>query len=330
MNRAQHFVPQLYLRPFHDPSLANEHVWVYEKGKSPRHAAVKKVAHQRDFYSFLHEGERNNLVDEYFQSLEGDRAGARLRQLAETGRLSQEDKEFLAKFIGVMSARVPVARILADDIAGEKLTEELSKYVNDPELFEQQFKAVRLDPPMKSETVRQMLLQGYRFQQADDFYNLQMMLDMAQLNYEGLLDMDWIVWCASGDLQFITSDNPVVSILPQGGGEARLGRSFSIPEIQIIFPLSPSACLFARRGVAAGLRTVPNTRVRQVNKVLMGMAHRWIFAAENSSKIAHLFDRIGGTGGYGNDFYEYRPEIFQHKKSRREGEAQTSTALDET
>lgn len=325
MNRAQHFIPQLHLRQFGDSRLANEHVWVYEKGRAPRHAAAKEIAHQRDFYRC--EGQRNNLVD--FQSLEGGGAEPKLRHLADTGNVSERDKDFLAKFIGVMSARVPIARLLADDVAGDKLTKELSKYVDDHQLFAQHFRDVRLDPPMEPESARQLLLRGYRFQHADDFCNLQMLLDMAQLNYEGLLQMNWLVWRASGELKFITSDNPVVSIFPERAGVARLGRAFSIREIHVIFPLSRGECLFAKRRGATGLQEVPNTRVRQVNKVLMGMANRWIFASENSPKIASLFDRIGGTAAYGTDFYEYRPEIFHRNKLGDKPQIETSKSFDD-
>jgi hypothetical protein len=61
----------------------------------------------------------------------------------------------------------------------------------------------------------------------------------------------------------------------------------------------------------------------------MGMANRWIFAAENSSKIASLFNRIGGTAAYGSDFYEYRPEIFERKRQRRYRGAEPTTVFDE-
>ena len=162
-----------------------------------------------------------------------------------------------------------------------------------------------------------MLAKGYRLQQVDGFYNLRMMLQIAETNYEALMKMDWHVWKADDDVQFLTSDNPVVSVLPEPGGRAVFGRAFNLEKVEIVFPLSLFACLFARRGVSVSISSVANKWVRMVNKALVTMADRWIFAAEKPQRIASLFDRIEGSGGYGNDFYLYDPDSL-----RRDGEGE--------
>ena len=309
VNRAQHFIPQLYLRLFTDQTLPakgkQKHLWIYEKGKAPRHAAPDKVAHKRDFYTFLHDGQRNNLVDEYFQSLESARVQPVLREFAESGDISVRDKDLLSKFIGTLSARVPLARLLVDDIAGWEITNQLQKHIDHPEEFRTTFESLHLKLKCTLDWIelRGMLREGARLQQADPFVNLRMMLDLAQKYYEQIASMHWAAWHSDSEDRFVTSDNPVVSVLPEDGRGTRLGGSWSEPNIQLIFPLSPTSCLFAKRGTVKGTRKLQGRRVRQVNKALMGMANRWVFASENSYRIASVFDRVGGTGGFSEDFY---------------------------
>ncbi len=319
-NRAQHYVSQLYLKWFIDPNLEREgkqNLWVYEKGEPPRHAAPREVAHQRDFYSFDHGGERNNLVDEYFQSLESGRTKETINRFAHAGTVSNVDKDLLAKFVGTLSARVPIARVLVNDVAGGQMTDQLSPFINEPLEFRRRFEALQvpMKTPVDPETVRQQMLEGESFQQADPFINLRMMLDLAENNYQQLLEMNWTVLHSDGNSHFVTSDNPVVSVLPRDGGGATLGLSFKEQRIQVVFPLSPVACLLASRARKPAIQVFSGHRVCLVNKGIMTMAHRWLFASENSSRIAAVFDKIGATGALEMNFYDPDDGILRRKDS---------------
>jgi hypothetical protein len=306
-NRAQHFVPQSYLREFIDPSLSrgdSEYLWVYEQQHEPRPALPKEVAHQRDFYSFVAKGERNNLVDDYLWTLE-DRA-PKVRDFAARGKFSNENnKKVAAEFVGLMSARVPAARNLASDIAGESITDELREVTEYEELFRATYERLspQLKTPIPAAEVRERLLRGERFRDVSAANRLIRMLDMGWKNADQLMQMNWTVWRSQGDELFVTSDNPVVSIVPTGLGLAAPGRAFAHPGVQIVFPLNPKVCLFAtREAMTPG--DVPSARVRRVNKMVMAMAERWLFASERSYKIKRVFDENGGKGMYAEDFYK--------------------------
>jgi hypothetical protein len=315
VNRAQHYVPQLYLKFFVDPHLKRQgksQLWVYEKGQVPRPAAPKEVAHQRDFYVFQTQDGRQDIVDEYFQRLESPANEANLRKLATSGLVSKTEKDSLAKFIATLAARVPFARTLLDDTAGELAMKKLEQILFDPHAFRKRFEGMnlRLESEMDPEQVRINLLNGARFQQANPFVNLQMMLDLAQTNYESLMQMAWQVW-QTDDLLFVTSDNPVVSLVRTRSNLANLGVNVQDRNAEIVFTLSPTACLRASRFTSDGSADVSRAIVRTVNKVIMGLADRWLFASEKSIRIATVFDRLGGTGYAQEDFYTPTSDILK-------------------
>jgi len=75
-------------------------------------------------------------VDEYFQRLESSSNELTFTQASSLRQTNTRRKDSLAKFIATLAARVPFARTLLDDIAGEHATDNLQGALDDPILFE--------------------------------------------------------------------------------------------------------------------------------------------------------------------------------------------------
>lgn len=304
-NRAQHFVPRAYLREFVDPKKKGR-LWVYEQAQDVRPMLPSEIAHQRDFYSFPAKEERTNVVDDYLTKLESE-ATPILRQFAERDVLeSNQAKAILAEFIGMMSARVPAARNLTGDIAAQPATKKLREATKDTELFRAAYEKIglRLKEPLPFEELRAKLISGYQFREVSKVNSLRRMLNMGWMNAAYLLEMNWVIRRSQGDEFFVTSDNPVVSVLPDGRGRATPGVAFSQRSVHIVFPLNPGACLLASRSTGKRSQEVVAAWVRSVNKVVMSMAERWLFASEKSKKIQEIFDKVGCSVTFADDFYK--------------------------
>lgn len=280
-------------------------VWVYEKDKNPRHARVQEIAHQRDFYSFFRDGVRDDSYDKLFlQRIESE--VPKVLAFAHDGKVGSTERKAIADFVGVMSARVPIARDHADELIGESATARLAPYRDDPEQFARAFTALQpqLEDQVSAEEARALMKKGYRLKQSSVQFNLTMMLQMARQNRDCLLDMTWAVWLAPDDDHFVTSDNPVVSVLPDTGGRGTTGVNFGNPKAQVLLAITPARLFVASRNVRPGCHAISRRGVHLVNKMIMAMADRFVYASEHSQRLSAVYNKMAGTGSLQRDFYQ--------------------------
>jgi hypothetical protein len=80
------------------------------------------------------------------------------------------------------------------------------------------------------------------------------------------LDMEWTIWHAPQGEEYLTCDNPVRIIPPQGGGKEFTEEGFRAKGTRKIFPLSPAICLEIRDfGSFGGHAHAQKERVRNDN-----------------------------------------------------------------
>jgi hypothetical protein len=269
-----------------------------------------EIAHQRDYYSLEAEGARNNLVDNYLQRSESA-AGSVLPRLAVGGDIDEGDWSNLCTFMGLMFARVPAARKHADQAYGVAATNKFLAVINDAEAFSQLFERSRhrILGPMTAEEFRQKLLEGYRLDQDSQYHNLVTMLDTAQDAVEALSKLEWEIANCGDEELFVTADNPVITVTPDGHGWAKYGDWFDVPGVKVLFPLSPHQCLVLQEQTSIRRRTLAPRMVRCVNSAIMALADRFMFASESSRTLGRVFDKKGCQSGYSDSqFVRIRPE----------------------
>jgi Protein of unknown function (DUF4238) len=306
-NRRQHYVPQFYLSYFADPM---GYLWVYEAGRPSRRSRPEEAAHQRDYYALEADGTRNNLVDDYLKRSESA-AGAILPRLAVGDQVNESEWSDLCIFVGLLFARVPAARKYADRVYGVAATSKFLAVINNTEEFSRLFEQSkhRIIGPATAEEFRQKLIEGYRLDQDSQYHNLVTMLEIAQDAVDSLSRLDWEVAVTGDDELFVTADNPVVTVTPDGHGWAKYGDWFDAPGMKVLFPLSPHACLVLQEHGSVKRRVLPPRMIRCVNSALMALAGRFMFASEPKKALERAFDKKGCQSEYSDGkFVRVRPE----------------------
>jgi uncharacterized protein DUF4238 len=306
-NRRQHYVPQYYLERFRDKS---GYLWVYEVGRPIRRSLPREVAHQRDYYAFETNGRRYEEVDKCLQASESA-AGIVIPKIARAEEINPNEWSGLCTFMGLLFARVPATRKYADRTYGEAATTKFLNVIDDPDEFARLFERSkhRIANSTTAEEFRQKLRDGYRLEQDSQYHNLLTMLDVAQDAIEALLKLTWELVSADGDDRFVTSDTPVVTAIPDGHGWATYGEWFDVPNVRVLFPLSPTACLTLRERSIRRHHRISPKQVRCINSAIMGLSDRFLFVDEQSERLRRVFDKRGCRTEYADaKFLKIRSE----------------------
>jgi hypothetical protein len=114
----------------------------------------------------------------------------------------------------------------------------------------------------------------------------------------------WEVWQASGGLEFITSDNPLIGTVRLSHGKFHPGNGFGKREVTALFPLAPTACLAmgaftSGSKEAVGYRTVEKSVVAEVNEAVVSISDRYVYSKTRSEEVQRTVDLYGGTFRYG-------------------------------
>ena len=144
--------------------------------------------------------------------------------------LSDDDRWFLAFFIGMMSVRVPGFRDSIKGFMGELMRKVALMGAHHPEYFErtlrEAMKSAGKETPEDIEAVRKFVLSGEYDVVADPILSLQTLVQMSPTVAQYAFDFRWRVLRAETGTNFVPSDRPVVLIsstrMP-GLGKARAG-----------------------------------------------------------------------------------------------------------
>jgi Protein of unknown function (DUF4238) len=305
-NRRQHYVPRFYLERFVDHL---GYLWVYEVGSSCRRSLPREVGHQRDYYALETDGERSDLVDRCLQQSE-TAAGKLLPKIARAEEIDEHEWSELCTFLGLLFARVPATRNYADRTYGKAATSKFLAVIEDAVEFSRLFERSkhRIIDATTAEEFRQRLLEGYRLEQDSQYHNLITMMDVAQEATDCLSRFSWEITTTEEE-QFVTADNPVVTVTPDGHGMAAYGQWFDAPGVLVLFPLSSAVCLVLRKRSAGRRHPMSSKQVRCINSAVMALADRFMFAHEKSERLRKVFDKKGCKTEYTETkFLKIRPE----------------------
>lgn len=147
---------------------------------------------------------------------------------------------------------------------------------------------------VSAEEVRNSILNGeWKYEQKSAGYTLYKMFQGVPIVSGILRHKAWEVLISEGDDYFCTSDCQVITILPDGPGKATVGAGFGMQGVQVFFPLTKRTCLVLKDRARCNGRVVPRGTVREINKVLMVGARRFLYACEKNTAVENLFNKIG-------------------------------------
>jgi len=299
--RLHHYLPRFYLEGFADPVLRAQKgrsvIWVYEKGKPIRASTPTREAREHDFYALDVDGARDFQIEHWLGTIEQTVAPIIKRLENVRYVLSQEERKWMALFVGTMHTRTPSGRDLMDNRVGPAVVRLMKEAANDMHEFASL--CHRLDPVPDSgvdlEQARKDILEG-RVDAASEVPNFKLLgaIETGWIEAEIFQELDWQVVYSDGAELFLTSDHPVVAALWEPNqGIARFHMGVNILGVDIGFPLSRTMWLRMKRGIEPGPCRIPELGVRLINKTAMLNAHRRAYAAESSPKLKKLFDRRG-------------------------------------
>jgi len=130
---------------------------------------------------------------------------------------------------------------------------------------------------------------------------VQGLLQVADAIRADLKDKPWQIWEAPGQAQFVTTDNPLITLKREMQGFLP-GCGFGTPGVTSVFAISPSCCFVTGGGIGPGRRywrRATSKDVNSVNRALVMCMDRWAYSATPSEDIEWLVNRFGGIVKYG-------------------------------
>ena len=291
--RAHHYIPQFYLKGFTAPNGA---LWAYEKHKPIRKSTPKNEAHERDFYAYKDEQGELRDVEQRLADMES--YVAPLFQLIEQGyhRFHQDDFHGLATFIALLWLRGPSGRDFVKGLLAQVMKSISMERAANKEEFTREYEKFASHAPtnVTAEEMRQFILSGeWDVEQQSYGYTLRKMFEGIPIVASILEHKQWEILIAQNE-SFCTSDIPIVTILPdRHSNEATIGTGFAMPGVHVLFPLNKQKCLVLKDRAICDGRAIRDVKVREVNKIIMVGARRFIYACENNSAMQKVFSRIG-------------------------------------
>jgi hypothetical protein len=224
----------------------------------------------------------------------------------ETYVLSQRDEETLVGHVALTFARTNARRGLTAKIL-DQIRDAYKELAADPIWLEEQaqafegFSGVVTTPGEISAATGKVLEKLAKPEHANDGF-VQGLLRLAEGIFRDLRGKPWQIWEAPEPMQFITTDNPVITLKADTWGAFTPGWGFRTPGVTTIFPISPSRCFVIGESVGAGRRYWRRATARDVNGVNKGLIacmDRWAYSAAFSQDIEWLVNNLGGSVTYG-------------------------------
>ncbi len=214
--KAQHYVPQVYLRNFATQRKSEFFIYCLDKvTRKTFKPNVKNVANQTGFYNFItSEGEKAS-IESFFNDTETKMKYV-LQALNDkpTSSTLMENRKVIASFFALQEERTLVFRNVHDDMI--RLANQRLK----PDGFE-------FPEPTENDTRE---------------FQARFLIDMADSFAGVLLDLKWILVSNKSHMPFWTSDNPIVRYNPHKS-ELVSNLGWKSPGIQLHIPISPTLAI---------------------------------------------------------------------------------------
>jgi hypothetical protein len=301
--RDHHIVPRFHLEGFArpDPGMRNPTIWVYEKDNPPRPSTPTHEARERDYYA-IKEGAQPDYRFEFLLSNIEALAAPIFRKLEDRKYFFNPDERiFMAYFAGLLFARVRPLRKHLNRMYKKAVYKIGRDLAQNREQFETACREVQalLGKEFEIESLREFALSGnYAIKKMPTTFNLQYVVKTSLEIGDILLSKKWILLRSHSGQSFVTSDNPICSVLPVDGGRAMFGVGFKRTGVEIVFPLRLDACLYLHDGEHEGIVDPEPALINSCNLAIMKMAERNLYADRQSQNLHQRFQKVGCTCVY--------------------------------
>jgi hypothetical protein len=305
-SEAHHYIPKFYLKGFMDK---DHELWVYEKNATaPRRSTPKMEGHRENYYTFDDFGLPDSSTERMLSRTESLAAPIFKKLANPQFEITNEQREMLYSFIALMFVRVPAYREYINKIASDCAKRISQEQARDRDSF---YAFIRRYEAQTGQTLGD-LEELRRFAASDNYTVTQRSVGFNLLLTFGsffpiakLLETEFRhdLYYSPQSSPFLTCDNPIATIEPQGDGTARAGVGFSRPGTQIVYPLNKRSCVILSRGARGEKISVNEKRVRMINDAIMAYAQRYVYASVGTRRLARISNERGFKIKYGENAF---------------------------
>jgi len=282
-------------------------LWVYQRGAPPFKSTPYRVGKEKGYFAVTKsDGSNDESMEEVLSVFEAIGAELLRRLNFETHVASLRDEETLVGYIALTFARTNARRDLTTKILDSirNAYEELSvdpSWLRDQVVAYQRFSGVLTSPEEISKATERVVQKLAKPEQANCGF-VQGLLRVAESIFRELQGKPWQIWEAPESAQFITTDNPVITLKLDTWGAFSPGWGFRTQGVIAAFPISPRCCVVVGESIGAGRRYWRRATLRDVNGInqaLVMCLDRWAYSAARSEDIEWLVNHVGGSVRYG-------------------------------
>jgi|HubBroStandDraft_6_1064221.scaffolds.fasta_scaffold335421_1 hypothetical protein len=314
-----HTVPQRLLKQFayEDLTTKSLRLWRYSKGKPPYPRASPKTATRIDGYFAVPTDERIEAQVETRLAREiEDPVNGFLADFADSNfAMTKIQRERMTRYIALLFHR-SISRRSAGSHIQEIKAQALQAFLsNESQLttvavhwgLNAHFKGLTL-PPITSKDVEQAarkMLDGISSASTRQEAFVTGLVGAVAVLDEPMFRGEWRVLRTTPDEPFILSDAPVVTWQRLETGMLSYGVGFHTDNVEVVFPVSPIACLHI-------LPTVQRTRpplepkVLEINGAQAAYASEACFANQNRQQIDDIVQKCAGQVQMGRNAFTLR------------------------
>ena len=302
-----HYLPKnAYLKFFHSLEKP-EFIWMYQRGKTPIFVNINNVAKERHLYSFTDEkGQYNTELESALAEMEVvvSKIFEKINKVEGPIFISAQEKSDLSYFLAMQVVRTPAFRDFLNQQAVEFAKLYIQTLASNKDAFTHVVNEVKKEKPdmpdISFEEMQEFIFgEKYAIEMGNKNYFLKQAIQLGGYIYLTIMMKDMFI-LKSKSVEFITSDYPVVLIsnpsVPAfyGGGFLMSGVLIPIGTNTVLFckdPDKPKEPPKKDDAIHLGYREIPPVQVREINKITINHAERFLFAASNDVKIKRLFDK---------------------------------------
>jgi Protein of unknown function (DUF4238) len=314
-----HIIPKFYLEQFANRTATKRakpgRIWVYEKGKQPDERATSVQGTQNGYFGYIRDdgsvdGVSETAFEEGLARRENECDDVLVCSKSHLYHWPHGSREKLAFYAALLYSRATQRREhsaknsrYTAQIFEQALNEDKTLLADVTECYSKRFNQAFTEQEIRDLLLKPVLESRGPGGQKNQF--LADLIDNAELIAQLILEKPmWEVWQAAERLEFITSDNPLISAVHLAHDKFHAGYGFGKREIIALFPLAPSACLAAgafasgTRGIV-GYRKVLRSTVNEVNEAVISISDRYVYSKTRSEEVQKSVDLFGGTFRYG-------------------------------
>jgi len=304
MKKRHHYIPKFYLEKFVDPS-NDPYIWIYDKAESSiKKATAIDIAVQKDYYTFTSINGRRDSESYENKLAEIESYAARVfPKIINQENLDDEDRINFSAFLAFTMIRVPYYRDKIKSLA-EMITKKNTQAVaKDPEVFASYIREFDMEEMVKNqEELRKTLENGNYDLRISSQISLEIMPHLALDMIPIFNKMSWYFLLATEDMNFVTSDNPVVHVNQMVDPNLSVNKGFAGSLLnrytEISFPVSRNIMFLGTWGRLTEFHNYSELRhkyIKEMNRRTIFSAVRFVFASNYSLGLNEVVQKYKDT-----------------------------------